>query len=211
MVNNLKLYYVDMKYIRDLHNADNNVMSVSPQTGKDTRPFIGIILILNSKKYCIPLTSGNKEKFSHKNNALDFIKIPDLGKKNENGAFVTLGGLNINNMIPVDDTLISPLQLKINSNDPLQLQREKNRLTKELDWCQKNKDLIIKRANSVYTLRTNYPDKNRNLTRRCCDFKKLEEVMYRYLGKGKTHEIPTVRLPKKKPPMPDPPKSRGRR
>jgi protein AbiQ len=31
----LKLYQIDMKYVRDLHNADERVESVSPQIGKE--------------------------------------------------------------------------------------------------------------------------------------------------------------------------------
>ena len=45
MVKNFELYKVDMKYIRNLHNVDDKILSVSPQTGKDTRVFIGIVII----------------------------------------------------------------------------------------------------------------------------------------------------------------------
>jgi protein AbiQ len=31
-----------MKYIRDLHKADDRVQSVSPQIHKSNRPFVGI-------------------------------------------------------------------------------------------------------------------------------------------------------------------------
>ena len=42
----LNLYTVNMKYIRNLHNqGDDRVFSVSPQVGKDTRPFVGIVII----------------------------------------------------------------------------------------------------------------------------------------------------------------------
>lgn len=37
--NRLSLYQIDIKYIRDLANKDDNVRSVSPQIGKDNRPF----------------------------------------------------------------------------------------------------------------------------------------------------------------------------
>ena len=33
-MDHLKLYQIDMKYVRDLHNADDRVESVSPQIGK---------------------------------------------------------------------------------------------------------------------------------------------------------------------------------
>ena len=72
----LDLYYIDLKYIRKLANADSNVMSVSPQRGKAGRPFVGVVVLVNDRKYCIPLTSP-KEKFLNKKSQVDFIKIFD--------------------------------------------------------------------------------------------------------------------------------------
>lgn len=43
----LDVYRIDMKYIRNLHNIDDRVLSVSPQIGKDERPFLGVIVICN--------------------------------------------------------------------------------------------------------------------------------------------------------------------
>lgn len=42
MYSEFNLYKVDMKYIRNLHNIDDKVLSVSPQIGKDNRVFVGI-------------------------------------------------------------------------------------------------------------------------------------------------------------------------
>ena len=42
----LEVYRIDMKYIRNLHNIDDRVLSVSPQIGKDERPFLGVIFIM---------------------------------------------------------------------------------------------------------------------------------------------------------------------
>ncbi len=56
MQTDFKLYKVDMKYIRNLHNVDDKVLSVSPQTGKDNRVFVGIVIICGIHKYCIPLS-----------------------------------------------------------------------------------------------------------------------------------------------------------
>lgn len=39
----LEVYRIDMKYIRNLHNIDDRVFSVSPQTKKDECPFLGVI------------------------------------------------------------------------------------------------------------------------------------------------------------------------
>ena len=70
----LNFYYIDLKYIRNLSRADDNVMSVSPQVGKENRPFLGIIILIGGQKYCIPLTSP-KKKFENMKSQIDFIKI----------------------------------------------------------------------------------------------------------------------------------------
>ena len=51
MQTKFKLYKVDMKYIRNLHHIDDRVLSVSPQTGKDTRVFVGIVIVCGTHKY----------------------------------------------------------------------------------------------------------------------------------------------------------------
>ena len=90
----LKLYMVDMKYIRNLSDVDDRVLSVSPQIGKQNRPFVGIIIICNNKQYCIPLSSP-KPKHTKMKNDVDFSKIYDGDGK-------LIGVLNFNLMIPVN-------------------------------------------------------------------------------------------------------------
>lgn len=45
-----------MKYIRNLHNVDDRVSSVSPQIGKQHRIYVGIVVLCNERKYLIPLS-----------------------------------------------------------------------------------------------------------------------------------------------------------
>ena len=175
-----------MKYINQLHNADDNVMSVSPQIDKQTRPFVGVIVIMNGKNYCIPLTSP-KEKFDKKSN-IDFIKILDEKTKNKNGAPKIIGVLNINNMIPVNKEVIEIIDLKSSENDPQNIKQRKSLMQDQLKWCRDHSATIINRANKVYDLVVNNPNKNRNLTRRCCDFTKLEKVLEKYLGRSDSME-----------------------
>lgn len=94
MKSDFKLYKVDIKYIRNLHNVDDKVLSVSPQAGKDNRIFIGIVVICGIRKYCIPLSSP-KPKQKNMKNSMDFSKIEVEGK--------LLGVLNFNLMIPVEE------------------------------------------------------------------------------------------------------------
>lgn len=179
----LNLYYVDMKYIRELHKIDDNVMSVSPQIGKSTRPFLGVVIIMETKKYCIPLTSPQKDKFKGKSKE-DFIKIPDSKCKDEHGAPKTIGILNLNNMIPVSDKFIQKVDLSTAT------EFNRNLLINELRWCRDNLDIISNRANKLYNKVTLTPEKDRNLTRRCCDFKKLELVLEKWIAKTETLNTP---------------------
>lgn len=72
----LNLYRIDMKYIRNLHNIDNRVSSVSPQIGKQHRIYVGIVVICNERKYLIPL-SHPVEKHKKMSPRADFDKIVD--------------------------------------------------------------------------------------------------------------------------------------
>jgi protein AbiQ len=177
----LYFYYIDMKYVRNLGKVDDNVMSVSPQSGKQNRPFIGVVTILNNKKYCIPLTSP-KAKFRGKS-GVDYIKIFDDKKVDSHGTNIIIGVLNINNMIPVDEAVISRVDLKINKQDSSAVAHSKELLQNQLNWCREHSDIIERRANKVYDLVVNNPNKNMSLISRCCNFKKLEDVLSRYSSK----------------------------
>lgn len=175
----LSFYEIDMKYVRELSQKDDKVMSVSPQVGKENRPFVGIIVICDNKEYCVPLTSP-KKKHANMKNDLDFIKIMVDGK--------IIGALNINCMIPVNSKVLCPLELKVYKNDHPNVKNYKVMAKKQLNWCQQNQDVIVNKANKLYRIVTETPEKSRNLTRRCCDFKKLEGVLQKYLGKTVSHE-----------------------
>ncbi len=38
-----------MKYVRDLAKVDDKVMFVSPQLGKQRRPFVGVVLVCGER------------------------------------------------------------------------------------------------------------------------------------------------------------------
>ncbi len=163
----LKLYTMDMKYVRDLHNVDDRVQSVSPQIHKSNRPFVGVVVVCDNRKYCIPLDHP-KEKHYKMNNDIDFTKVFDGNK--------LIGVLNFNNMIPVDDNLINILDIRSDKKDSENKNAYKILCAKELDWIQKNQDAIVKKANKLYRMIVS--DKaNYSLKRRCLDFAKLEIVL----------------------------------
>lgn len=195
-MNELHFFSVDMKYISKLHSVDENVMSVSPQIGKEMRPFVGVIVLLNGKNYCIPLTSP-KDKFDKKSN-IDFIKILDVGQKDKNGAPKIIGILNINNMIPIHREAITKIDLSFSQKDSINDRKRKSLMQDQLKWCRANAETIIRRANKVHDMIVLTPEKNKNLTRRCCDFKKLEAVLDKMMKRQKTADpLPTAPKPKK--------------
>lgn len=100
----LNLYRIDMKYIRNLHNVDNRVSSVSPQIGKQHRIYVGIVVVCNDRKYLVPL-SHPVEKHKRMSPRADFDKIIDKRGK-------ILGVLNYNLMIPVTEKQLIKVNLK---------------------------------------------------------------------------------------------------
>ena len=173
----LNLYLIDIKYIRDLAKADDNVMSVSPQINKENRPFVGIVIVCENQKYCIPLSSPKPKHLSMKND-VDFTKIID----NER----LIGVLNFNNMIPVEEICLNQLNLKIGSKDNASTKQYKKMAIKQLNWCQQNQDAIIKKANKLYSMIIS-DRASHSLKRRCCDFVKLEEILEKWVN-NKTRE-----------------------
>jgi len=166
----LNLYRIDMKYIRNLHNIDNRVSSVSPQIGKQHGIYVGIVVICNQRKYLIPL-SHPVEKHKRMNPRADFDKII-----NKNGKL--LGVLNYNLMIPVEEQQLLKVDLKADKDDSVGEKYYKQLCIDELNWCRKHADVIINKANCLYQLCTsesNYKGKDR-----CLDFKRLETECEKY-------------------------------
>ncbi len=169
----LNLYLIDLKYIRSLARVDEHVMSISPQINKETRPFVGIVVICGRKKYCIPLSSPKKKHETMKND-VDFTKIYDGDR--------LIGVLNFNNMIPVEDTYTVVINLRSLKSDTPSERHYKKLAMKQLNFCQQNQDAIIRKANKLYKMIMS-GKASALLKRRCCDFLKLEEVLEKHILK----------------------------
>ena len=169
MSKRFKLYNVNLKYIRNLHNVDDNVPSESPQIGKQARQFLGIIVMINGSKFCIPFTSNSSKKiknFESMRENITFRKICDKNGK-------VLAALNLNNMIPVREEYITVIDLKLHPTDTPELRRWKKLCIKELDWCQSHQNEIKRLANELYRIYTsNEPFGKRKI---CLNFPALEK------------------------------------
>lgn len=187
----LKLYQIDMKYVRDLHNADSRVESVSPQIGKANRVFVGIVVAHDDRQYCIPL-SHPKEKHKNMANNAELQKIEVEGK--------LIGVLNFNLMIPVTEAQLIPVDLKIHNNDAPAMKAWKKLCIKELKWCRNksNETIIRDKVKNLYSLCTADAETDRKAAKvfkgkkRCLDFKKLERICDKYNGIAQSENKKTV-------------------
>ena len=87
-----------------------------------------------------------------------------------------IGVLNFNNMIPVDESCIVPLNLRVTEKDDAATRNYKKMAAKQLDWCQRNQETIVKKANKLYMI-VQSEKVSGFLKRRCCNFKKLEVIL----------------------------------
>ncbi len=168
----LKIYTVNMKYIRNLQNqGDERVFSVSPQEGKENRPFVGIVIVCEDKQYCIPLSSP-KEKHKAMKNDVDFHKVFDT-----NGKLIAV--LDFNNMIPVRQDLLKEVEVKITQKDDIKSKHYKNLIIDQLNFCRQNQEIIVSKANKLYRL-VSKKNASGQLKRRCLKWNKLEQILDRF-------------------------------
>ena len=168
----LDVYRIDMKYIRNLHNIDDRVLSVSPQTGKNERPFLGIIIVCNEQMYCVPL-SKPKKKHNKMRDKIDFKKIIYQG--------TLIGVLNFNLMIPVEQAQLQRIDTKIRKHDNYDTRKKKELLIKELEWCNEHSKDLINTANVLYNKYIS--GESFSAREQCLDFKRMELECSRYNNK----------------------------
>lgn len=163
-----KLYFITLtsNYLKYLGIYENKVSL------KANRPFIGIVFKVNNKEYFAPLSSP-KEKHKGIKTNIDFFKI-DKGN---------LGIINFNNMIPVinNDLCGNKLDLEmlsksLNTDDIKYFRLLKN----QLEYCEKNKNIILAKAEKIYNIFTKNLDKlsesQKKMYRRVNNFKVLEHA-----------------------------------
>lgn len=164
-------YTVDAKYCSFLREADPCVPYTMER--KELRPFVGIVFSINAFRYYAPLTSP-KPKHRSMKNQIDFMKIKD-------GEW---GAINFNNMIPVHESCLHKVEMKILSSDSIAEIAYKNLLSNQLSWCDSHSALILKQAAKLYAVITEGRAWGR-LAARCCDFALDERRCLLYgVGRG---------------------------
>ena len=90
-----------------------------------------------------------------------------------------IGVLDFNNMIPVRDDVLQKMDVKIHPNDSAAVKHYKNLVIDQLNFCQRNQEIIIAKANKLYRM-VSKKNATGNLKRRCLNWSKLETVLQRY-------------------------------
>lgn len=149
----LLLIRVDEDYCNFLRKFDNKV--AYNYDYKKNRPFVGVLFEINDCKYFAPLSSP-KPKHLKLKSKIDFLKI-DGGR---------YGAVNFNNMIPVSDKNVVIINIKNDKYGEL--------LKRQIYWLNRHKEKLYNQSKKLYS---DYicGKLNRNIAKRCCNFKLLEE------------------------------------
>lgn len=143
---------IEDEYIQFLHSKDSKV-----QYNKGaSRPYVGIVLTVDAHNYFAPMESPKPNHANIKSGG-PVLKL-DEGK---------LGLIGFNNMIPVKEVALIHFNIQEIADE-----NYRNLLQKQLRYCEKNKDIILNRAKTVYDKVV--VDKNPFYKRVCCNFKQLE-------------------------------------
>lgn len=85
-------------------------------------------------------------------------------------------------MIPIDDRFITKIDLKPSPKDNPTQANYKKLCIKEIEWCRKNQEAIVKKhTNCITWFKSRIAAECSK--KRCNDFKKLEDVLEKLLQK----------------------------
>lgn len=171
------LYNIDVRYLEILHEQDSEVR-YSKNLSYEHKPYVGVVVMCESYKYFIPLTSAKPKHVGWKNVSKthylvyemveeEEIRDTDIIKRSENGNIKILSALEINKMIPI------PLNCfeRIDFN---KLQDDKYRalLLKEFLFLQNVQDGIYEKSQKIY----NTQIQTGKIFNRHCNFRLLEKI-----------------------------------
>lgn len=157
----MKFYFIKSDYLQYLKKFEPHL---SAQKLKETRPYVGVVFSIQGNDFFAPLHSAKlkHEKISDK--SIDCIKLYERNK--------LLGVLNLNNMIPVSNRDVIPVDFKKYDI------AKRNLFQTEYKNIVRLRNTILKNAERVYFEYKNNPQGN--LAKRCYNFPLLEEKCSEY-------------------------------
>lgn len=173
---------IDQNYLQRLHEACSEVYY--RPSGYENKPYIGIMINKDNRKYVIPLSSAKEKHKTWKNVDKECFLVYEMAKRSsmgKNDIWVSaendnvkhiLSILDIKKMIPIADGMYSKVDMNPSDGDTDDVKKYKDLLNKEYSFCLKVIDEVIRRVNKLY-------DKQMltgKVAKFCCDFKELEKV-----------------------------------
>ena len=173
---------IDQDYLRKLHSVCSEVYY--KPNGYDNKPYIGILVNKNDRKYVIPLSSAKDKHKTWKNVNKECYLVYEKAKKSsmgqgdiwveveEDDVKHILSVMDIKKMIPIVDGVYQTVNINVDKNDSANTKKYKDLLNKEYRFCLKIITDVLEKANKLYDkqMRTG------KVAKFCCDFKALEEV-----------------------------------
>ena len=156
----MRFYNIKDNYVEFLQSYDSKVID----NKHEKRPYIGIVLTIGDIKYYAPLTSPKPKHFSMKN-SVDFRKI-EGGK---------LGAINLNNMIPVVDEALIPIDIQKVKDVAYRrlLQNQYNAIKQD---CEKITNSASKLHQIVFEDDSKLTNHQKTIKKRCSNLALLESV-----------------------------------
>lgn len=180
---------IDQNYLKVLHNICSEVYYKS--SGYENKPYIGIMINNNGKKYVVPLSSAKEKHKTWKNVNKECYLIYETAKKSNMGqddVWVAadegnvkhiLAVMDLKKMIPVVDDVYSRVNINLDDRDTDDVKKYKALLNKEYSFCLKIMNEVLGKINRLYEKQM----KTGKVVKFCCDFKALEEMASYYLEK----------------------------
>ncbi len=173
----LYFYYIKPDYIDYLKRIeyDKRGFNCVPNMNYwNTNKFtFGAVLEVNSMNYYVPVSSYSKKQ-------QDVILITDKSKNKKTHSNPVLGSLRFAYMIPVPNSCCIKLDF-----DKIPTEKSRVHIAKELSFCRRNRDKILKQAQKTYdrVLSGKYLE----LSKHSCDFKLLENACLHYCIENGLH------------------------
>lgn len=176
------LYNVDTNYLKYLNSVEPEVQFTQDKD-YEQKPFLGIIVTIDTYAYFIPLTSGKPKHAKWKNVGpahyliYEQVQKTELRKRDifksisDTEALKIFAALDLKKMIPVCDGLYSRIDF-CGLND----KKYADLLEKEYRFCQRLQDGILSKVTQIY----NEQKTTGKVYPMYCDFTKLESACDQY-------------------------------
>lgn len=149
-------YTVDLEYLRYLNAVDNEVR-FSEERHYETKPFLGILIMVGNYPYFVPLSSRKPRHAKMDNVGRDYYliyeRIPQSARREQDivkpisasECLRILSLLDIRKMIPIPDGAYHPIIF-----DDVPDARYRSLLAKEFSFCRSIKEGLLEKVAAVY-------------------------------------------------------------